>query len=486
MRYLSTRDRRQRPLLRSFEEVLLRGLAEDGGLYLPESLPRLDASNWEGLCALPYAELAARVMALFAGDAFSLHELSALAAKAYRGFRHAAVTPLVEIDERFWLLELFHGPTLAFKDLALQFLGRLFDAALARRGEHVTIVAATSGDTGAAAIAACRELSAVDLFVLYPHERISQVQRRQMTTVESPNVYAIAIEGSFDDCQDLVKALFADLALRERLKLTAVNSINWARIAAQIVYYLAAGFALGAPLRALSFSVPTGNFGDAYAGHLARRLGLPIRRLVVATNRNDILTRYLESGRMEMEAVAPSLSPSMDIGVPSNFERLLYELLGEKGGAVAEAMLFFRQRRALPQQEEAWQEARRLFAARRVDDAETMATIARVYARSGVLVDPHTAVAVAAGEKELQRDRDKAPMIALASAHPAKFPEVVERATGVRPSLPPALADLCERRERILLLKNDYAEVRGFIESRAKRGARAPSAPQGALLRDAP
>lgn len=473
MRYLSTRDPRRRPLLRSFEEVLLKGLAEDGGLFVPERAPLLDAAAWESLAGRPYAELAARVMGLFAGEAFPLPELSALAAAAYQSFRHAAVAPLRQLDEGLWLQELFHGPSLSFKDLALQFLGTLFDAVLSRRGEHVTIVGATSGDTGAAAIAACRDKAAIDLFILYPLGRISEVQRRQMTTVEAANVHAVAIEGSFDDCQDLVKGLFADLRLRERLGLAAINSINWARIAAQTVYYIAAGLALGAPERSLSFSVPTGNFGNVYAGHLARRMGLPLARLVIGTNKNDILARYLEKGHMEIEAVSPSLSPAMDIQVPSNFERLLFELLGHEGGAVAEAMLHFRQRRALPENAAAWQAARRLFAAQRVDDDETMATIAKVYARSGVVVDPHTAVAIAAAEKEREANRGTVPMIALASAHPAKFPEAVARATGIRPPLPPALQDLFERPERIRVLRNDLAALRGFIESRAKRNERA-------------
>jgi threonine synthase len=460
--------------LRSFEDVLLRGLADDGGLFVPERVPLLDGEAWKSLCGLPYAELAARVMAFFAGDSFSLPELSSLAKAAYRSFRHPAVAPLRQLDERLWLQELFHGPSLSFKDLALQFLGQLFDRALARRGEVVTIVGATSGDTGAAAIAACRDKAAIDLFILYPLGRISDVQRRQMTTVEAANVHVLAIEGSFDDCQDLVKALFADVPLRERLGLAAINSINWARIAAQIVYYLAAGLALGAPERLLSFSVPTGNFGNVYAGHLARRMGLPLARLVIGTNKNDILARYLEKGHMEIEAVAPSLSPAMDIQVPSNFERLLFELLGREGGAVAETMLLFRQRRALPENAAAWHAARGLFAAKRVDDDETMATIAKVHAGSGVLIDPHTAVAIAAGGSALETNREKVPMIVLASAHPAKFPEAVERATGIRPPLPPTFGDLFERPERIFVLRNDLAAVRGFIESRAKRSAKAP------------
>src|SRR5205823_10351735 len=342
------------------------GLAEDGGLFVPEQLPALDAAGLHDLAGLSYSELAARVVALFAGDAFDAAELRRLTDSAYGNFRHTAIAPLVQLDERLWLLELFHGPTLAFKDLALQLVGLLFDAVLARRGEHVTIVGATSGDTGSAALAACRDKAALDIFMLYPEGRISEVQRRQMTTIEAANAYALAIEGNFDDCQDIVKALFADQRLRHDLKLSAVNSINFARVAAQIVYYLAAGLALGAgsssPSRPVSFSVPTGNFGNVYAGHLARALGLPIERLVVGTNANDILARYLAGGEMTIAPVVPSLSPSMDIQVASNFERLLFELKDHNGAAVAAALRIFRETGALPQDEQSWRRAQGLFA----------------------------------------------------------------------------------------------------------------------------
>ena len=348
VRYLSTRDPRPQPRTLSFDEVLLAGLAADGGLYVPDHLPSLGEDTLRGHAGLPYAELAGRIMTLFAGDAFAADELRRMAAQAYSGFRHAAVTPLVQLDERLWLLELFHGPTLAFKDLALQLVGLLFDAVLARRREHVTVIGATSGDTGSAALEACRDRDAIDIFILYPHGRVSEVQRRQMTTVEAPNAHAIAIEGTFDDCQDLVKALFADTQLRHSLNLAAVNSINWARIAAQTVYYFAAAAALGAPYRRVSFSVPTGNFGNVYAGHIARRMGLPVERLVIGTNRNDILARYIANGEMTIAAVEPSLSPSMDIQVSSNFERLLFELKDRDGAAVDEAIASFRRTGTLP------------------------------------------------------------------------------------------------------------------------------------------
>ena len=467
MRYLSTRDSGPKPATRSFEDVLLAGLAEDGGLYVPETLPALDFARLKGL---PYADLAARVVGLFAGESFGGGELRLLCEAAYAGFRHDAVTPLVQLDERLWLLELFHGPTLAFKDLALQLLGQLFDAALARRGEHVTIVGATSGDTGSAALEACRDRTGIDIFFLYPHGRISEVQRRQMTTIGAHNTHAVAIEGNFDDCQDLVKALFADTVLRRGLNLSAMNSINFARIAAQTVYYVAAGLALGAPGRPVSFAVPTGNFGNVYAAHLARAMGLPIEHLVLATNANDILARYLARGDMSIAAVSPSLSPSMDIQVASNFERLLFELKGRNGAAVTQAIAAFRRDGALPPDDQAWRAASKLFAGHRVDDTGTLAEIGETYRRTGILVDPHTAVGIAAARAHRNGD---APLVALATAHPAKFRDAVERATGVRPPLPSALAEMMERPERVTILPNDIAAVSRFVRERARRHRRA-------------
>jgi threonine synthase len=469
VRYLSTRDPRPSPPTSSFTEVLLAGLAEDGGLYVPDRVPALSAAALRGYSGLPYAEVAARVVSLFAGAAFPTDELRRLTTAAYSGFRRAAVAPLVQLDERLWLLELFHGPTLAFKDLALQLVGPMFDAVLARRHEHITVVGATSGDTGSAALAACRDREAIDIFMLFPHNRISEIQRRQMTTVESPNAHAIAIEGTFDDCQDLVKALFADAKLRCALNLSAVNSINWARIAAQTVYYFAAGAALGAPARQISFSVPTGNFGNVYAGHIARRMGLPIDRLVIGTNHNDILARYFATGHMAIAPVEQSLSPSMDIQVASNFERLLFELKGCNGAAAGDAMRLFRQNGSMPEDDQGWRMACRLFSAHKVDDTHTIDTIAETYARSGLLIDPHTAIAVAAARTEIGTGNASAPMIALACAHPAKFPDVVERATGLRPALPAALGDILERRERLVVLPNDRVAVTRFIRARARR-----------------
>ena len=389
----------------------------------------------------PMPSWPARIMSLFAGDAFAAGELRRMAEQAYRGFRHPAVTPLVQLDERLWLLELFHGPTLAFKDLALQLVGLLFDAALARRREHVTIIGATSGDTGSAALEACRDRDAIDIFIFYPHGRVSEVQRRQMTTVEAPNAHAIAIEGTFDDCQDLVKALFADTQLRHALNLAAVNSINWARIAAQTVYYFAAAAALGAPYRPVSFSVPTGNFGNVYAGHVARRMGLPIERLVIGTNRNDILARYIANGEMTIAAVEPSLSPSMDIQVSSNFERLLFELKDRDGAAVDEAIACFRRTGTLPRSDAEWRAAQGLFSAHKVDDTKTMQTIAETYARSGMLIDPHTAVAVGAARAELAAD--------LAMRRWWRSPAPTRRNSPTPSSARPGSARHCRRRSPI-------------------------------------
>jgi threonine synthase len=471
VRYLSTRDQQPSPATHSFEEVLLAGLAADGGLYVPQQLPALDQEAISALAGLPYAALAARILRLFAGEAFAEAELLHLCQRAYGNFRHAAVAPLAQLDERLWLLELFHGPTLAFKDLALQLVGRMFDLVLARRGGQVTIIGATSGDTGSAALAACRDKAALDIFMLYPRGRISDVQRRQMTTIDAPNAHALAIEGTFDDCQDIVKALFANPALRRGLNLSAVNSINFARVAAQIVYYFAAALALGAPARAVSFCVPTGNFGNVYAGHLARRMGLPIEHLIIGTNENDILARYWASGDMAIAPVTASLSPSMDIQVASNFERLLFELKGGNGGAVAADLRQFRDSGRLPPDEQAWRRAARLFSAQRVDDKETLATIADTYRRTGGLIDPHTAVAVAAARAEQEAHNGSGPIVALATAHPAKFSDAVEQATGIRPPMPAVLAEIIDKPERIVVLPNDAGAVARYLRAHARRAA---------------
>lgn len=465
MRYVSTRGGAT-PL--AFDDVLLAGLAPDGGLYVPETWPRLEAAAIADLAGRSYAEIAFRVLQPYVGGAIADADLAALVDDAYRGFGHAAVAPLKQLGPNDFLLELFHGPTLAFKDYALQVVGRLFDHVLRRKGARVTIVGATSGDTGSAAIEACRDRDAVDIFILHPHGRTSEVQRRQMTTVQAANVHNIALEGNFDDCQDLVKAMFADAPFRERLRLSAVNSINWARIAAQIAYYVAAAVALGAPRRRVAFTVPTGNFGNVYAAHAARRMGLPIERLVIASNRNDILWRTIAAGDMSLAAVEPSLSPSMDIQVSSNFERLLFELWGRKGQRIDALMRDFRasRRAVLPPAKLA--ALRAGFAAGRCSDDETLATIRRVFESTGEILDPHSAVAV---HVAASAPRPRAtPMVALACAHPAKFPDAVARAIGLRPALPPRLADLHARPERVSVLPNDLRAVQDFVAAHARLG----------------
>ncbi len=463
MRYVSTRG--AAPAL-SFDEVLLTGLARDGGLYMPEAWPRLDQAGLRSLAGRPYAEVAAAVLRPFVGGAISDEALAAMTADAYRDFGHPAVAPLKQLDTRLFLMELFHGPTLAFKDYALQLVGRLFDHVLKAQGRRVTIVGATSGDTGSAAIEACRDRDAIDIFILHPKGRTSEVQRRQMTTVASANVHNIALEGTFDDCQDLVKAMFNDGAFRDELGLSAVNSINWARIAAQVVYYVTAALALGAPSRKVAFAVPTGNFGNVFSGYAALKMGLPVAGFVIGSNRNDILARLLASGEMAIAPVEPSLSPSMDIQVSSNFERLLFELCGRNGATVEDMMRRFRKSGRMKLTPARWQRLRKLFAGHRVDDEATLAAIRRVWQQTGELVDPHTAVGIeAARAAAFARD---VPVIALGCAHPAKFPDAVERATGRRPALPPRLADLHERPERVATLPNDLRAVQDFIRERVR------------------
>ena len=465
MRYISTRG--QAPAL-AFDDVLLAGLARDGGLYLPETWPVRSAEDWRRLRGLPYADLATEVMLPFVDGALTRDELHALATETYAGFGHPAVAPLVQLDHDLWLMELFHGPTIAFKDYALQFLGRLFDHVLKKRGQRVMIVGATSGDTGSAAIEACRDRAAIDIVILHPEGRTSEVQRRQMTTVLSSNVRNVALKGSFDDCQDLVKAMFADAPFRDEVQLSAVNSINWARIMAQIVYYAAAALALGAPDRPVAFAVPTGNFGNVLAAYAARRMGLPIAKLVVGSNRNDILDRFFKSGEMKMDGVEPSLSPSMDIQISSNFERLLFELCGRDADRLVSLMTEFRQTGRFAVTPGMHREATSLFASHRLDDDGTLAVIAEVRAATGQTVDPHTACGIAAARANPAGPG--IPMVVAATAHPAKFPDAVERATGWRPPLPPHLADLFEREERLTLLPHDLAAVEDFVRSARTNG----------------
>jgi threonine synthase len=463
VRYVSTRG--TAPVL-GFEDALLAGLARDGGLYVPERWPSFAATDLRALRGLPYAELARRIMHPFVAGAIDDAAFTRIVEESYAGFGHKAVAPLRQLDANEWLLELFHGPTLAFKDFALQLLGRLFDHVLARRGERVTIVGATSGDTGSAAIEACRDRDSVDIFVLHPRGRVSDVQRRQMTTVLSANVHNIAIDGTFDDCQDLVKAMFNDAGFRDAMRLSAVNSINWARIMAQTVYYFAAGMALGAPDRPIAFSVPTGNFGDVFAGYVAHRMGLPVAQLVVATNTNDILARFFATGEMSTRPVVPTISPAMDIQVSSNFERLLFDMLGRDGRMVSQLMQGFRASGSMHVTGAVLDESRRLFDAARLDDDGTRATIRAVLAETGALIDPHSAVGVQAGR--ICRRDPSVPLVTLSTAHPAKFPEAVEQATGIRPALPPRLAGLFEKPERFEVLPNDIGRVMEFVRARAR------------------
>jgi threonine synthase len=454
MRYVSTRG--DAPDL-GFADVLLAGLATDGGLYVPERWPKLVDGP-----STSYVERAVQVMLPFVEPDLDEITLTRLCTDAYDTFRHPAVTPLVQIDHRQWVQELFHGPTLAFKDVALQLVGRMFDHVLAQRGERVTIVGATSGDTGSAAIDAVAGCEHVDIVILYPLGRTSDVQRRQMTTVDQPNAHAVAVEGTFDDCQDLVKAMFNDAAFRERNNLSAVNSINWARVMAQTVYYVTAAETFGEPV---TFSVPTGNFGNVLSGWIAREMGAPIRDFLVASNTNDILTRFVNDGDMSTRDVVPTLSPSMDIQVSSNFERLLFEMNGRDGGLTAEQLGRFRATGRLTVEADQREEyITGHFRAASFDDEATVGEIARIHRDTGIVLDPHTATGTAAAALLTGLDGPDHPVVALATAHPAKFPDAVERATGVRPALPGHLADLFDRPERTETVANDLTAVQAVVE----------------------
>ena len=471
MLHVSTRG--EAPAL-SFSDALLTGLARDGGLYLPQSWPTLSATEIAGFAGKPYTAVAERVLGMLSDGDVETGALSGMIHEAYAGFRHPAVCPLTQIGDNLFVLELFHGPTLAFKDVAMQLLGRLMDHVLGLRGQHATIVGATSGDTGGAAIDAFKGLKSVDVFILYPQGRVSDVQRRQMTTVDAPNVHAIAVEGTFDDCQNLVKAMFNHHAFRDEIGLSGVNSINWARIAAQVVYYFTSAVALGGPGRKVSFTVPTGNFGDVLAGWVAKQMGLPVERFVIATNSNDILTRTLETGVYEMRGVAATTSPSMDIQISSNFERLLFEAHGRDGAAVRRLMQSLTQSGRFEIAPEPLARIRSDFDAAAQSEAEVAGEIRKSWAEAGYLLDPHTAIGVGAARQALKRD-PATPMIVLGTAHPAKFPAAVKAASGVEPVLPVHLSDLMERKERSTLLPNDLGKVEAFVRehARAVRGAAA-------------
>jgi threonine synthase len=461
MHYISTRG--TAPVLR-FDEAMMTGLARDGGLYVPEAVPVMPQAGIAALAGLSYEETAFRVMRPFLGGTFADDEFRRLIATAYAGFGHAARAPLVQLDSNHFLLELFHGPTLAFKDFAMQLIGQLFQAALARSGERVTIVGATSGDTGSAAIEAFRGLTNVDVFILYPHGRVSEVQRRQMTTPVESNVHAIAMSGDFDDCQARVKDMFNDFTFRDQVRLAGVNSINWARVLAQVVYYFYAAVALGAPGRPVSFTVPTGNFGDIFAGSIARQMGLPIEKLVIATNQNDILDRAMRSGDYRTHGVRPSISPSMDIQVSSNFERALFDAYGRDGAAVAALMAELKQG-GFHISPNAMTTLAAQFASGRCSEEETLDTIRRTFAQTGEVLCPHSAVGVKVAEEHL----GTVPMITLATAHPAKFPDAVEAAIGRRPALPPRMAELFDRPERVTRAPDNLAALEALIRERTGR-----------------
>jgi threonine synthase len=465
MRYVSTRGAAQ-PL--DFAAATLAGLASDGGLYLPDAWPRWSAAEIADLAGLTYPQTAARVLAPFVDDAIPADELLTLCEQAYGRFAHAGVTPLVQLDHDQWLLELFHGPTLAFKDVALQLLGLFFQRFLAGSDRPLTVIGATSGDTGSAAIDALAGRAGVEVFMLHPAGRVTDVQRRQMTTVVAPNIHNIAVEGDFDDAQALVKAMFNDRNLATRYRLSAVNSINWARLAAQVVYYFYAAVRLGAPERSVAFSVPTGNFGDVFAGYVAAKMGLPVVRLIVATNVNDILARALIDGDYSRGLVQQTATPSMDIQVSSNFERLLFELGGRDGQALAAQMTGFEATHAMRLTDRQHSGAAALFGSDRVDADDMMTAMRWAHERASQVIDPHTGIALAAARRVADLPA-RTPIVTLATAHPAKFGDTVERATGVRPALPARVGDLFERRERFVTLPATFAAVSGFVAEHAAR-----------------
>lgn len=461
MNYISTRG--TAPML-SFGEAMMTGLARDGGLYVPASVPVFSADQIADMAGQSYEEIAFRVMRPFMGDTFTDAEFKELIAKAYAGFGHAARAPLVQLGPNHFLLELFHGPTLAFKDFAMQLIGQMMQAALAKTGERITIVGATSGDTGSAAIEAFRGLSNVDVFILFPHGRVSEVQRRQMTTPVESNVHALAVDGDFDDCQARVKDMFNDFAFRDGVRLAGVNSINWARVLAQVVYYFSSALSLGAPARKVSFTVPTGNFGDIFAGYIAKSMGLPIDKLVVATNQNDILHRALSSGAYKTDGVKPSISPSMDIQVSSNFERVLFDAYDRDGSAVSQLMAELKSG-GFTISQGALEMLRGTFQSGRCSEDETLSTIRTQLTATGEVLCPHSAVGVKVAEEHL----GPTPMITLATAHPAKFPDAVEKATGQRPALPVRMADLFDRKERVTRVANDLGALQALVRERIAR-----------------
>ena len=465
MNYISTRG--QAPVLQ-FEEALLAGLAADGGLYVPEIWPRLSDAMLRSFVGAPFQRVAVEVLHPFMGDDVSRARLEEIVEEAYADFEHEAVAPLTDLGDNHYFLELYHGPTLAFKDVAMQLLARLMDDALVRRGERATIIGATSGDTGGAAIEAFRGREAVDVFILFPHGRVSDVQRKQMTTPTDANVHTLSIDGTFDDCQALVKDMFNDTPFRKDMALAGVNSINWARVMAQITYYFTAAAALGAPDKTVAFSVPTGNFGDVFAGYVAAQMGLPIAQLMVATNVNDILARTMQSGVYETGAVVATSSPSMDIQVSSNFERLLFEVTGRDAARVRAYMEALKQGGRFEMSEAELQLMRALFAAERVDEAETVEVMQQIEAQCGFQIDPHSAVGIRAAQRAVLPDG--VPMVSLATAHPAKFPKAVQAAYQAEPDTPARVTDMLDKPERFSELPNQLNAVEDFIRNHARAG----------------
>ena len=458
IKYISTRGESGHL---SFEQAVMNGLAGDGGLYIADNIPTFSSQEIAEMSNLSYCELALKIMQPFVGDSISEQDLTEIINNSYKDFRHNAIAPLKQLGHNEFLLELFHGPTLAFKDFALQFLGNILEYFLQKSNDKLTVIGATSGDTGSAAIEGCKGKNNMQIFILHPKGRVSDVQRRQMTTVCDQNVHNLAIEGTFDDCQDIVKALFSDIEFKEKQKLTAVNSINWARILAQVVYYFYAATALGSPAKKISFCVPTGNFGDIYAGYIASKMGLPIDKLIIATNSNDILARCLKTGIYDMQAVNPTISPSMDIQISSNFERLLFDLYEKNSLEIKNIMLELRKTGQMQLSQEALEKLRDKFSAGSADDELTKTTISQIYDKTGELLDPHTAVGVAVAR--LNHDYKNSPVVILATAHPAKFPDAVKSASGVYPNLPEYLSHIMTKPERLSEIKNNITDVKDFI-----------------------
>lgn len=466
MKYISTRGRA--PSL-NFEEVTLAGLARDGGLYVPESWPTFSATQIREMRGLSYPELVVTVLRPFIGDCVDEPTLQAMAKRAYANFNHAAIAPIKQLDTNLYFMELFQGPTLAFKDFALQFLGQLFEYFLDERGEHCTIVGATSGDTGSAAIEAVRGIKGVELFMLHPNGRVSSVQRKQMTYVEDKNIHNIAIEGHFDDCQNLVKAMFNDNDFRDEMNLSAVNSINWARIAAQVVYYFRAGLSLGAPDRPINVAVPTGNFGNVYAAYVAKQMGLPIEQFIIGSNQNDILTRFFSDGTMSQQSVEASLSPSMDIQISSNFERYLFEVSGRDAPLIARLMDEFKQNGSFSVDAALLDKVTQQFSAYRMDDEQTRAEIARVYKDTGEIIDPHSVIGIAAA-RACSAD-PSIPVVCMGTADPAKFADAVEPAIGRKVPYPSRLEKVLNAEEHFDVLDNDLDEVEKFVKQKVAQGS---------------